>query len=98
MYKGFGSHQDLAWVTENVVYGLFLSDTSVLSAADTKLVVFPALLCTGKKLLAEAHMRGALELGMSVEDVEGVRAICELLAGWKSVDGRGLKRAKDVRR
>lgn len=31
MYEGFGSHQDLAWVTENIVYGLFLSDTTILT-------------------------------------------------------------------
>lgn len=93
MYASFGSHRDLAWVTENIVYGLFLSDTSVLSAADTELVVFSALLCTGRNPLAEAHMRGALGLGMSVEDVDGVQAICAMLSGWKSTE-MGLKRAR----
>ena len=89
MYSSFVSHPDLQWVTENVVYGLFLSDTTVLDEKGTELVVLSAMLCTGRKPLAETHMASALGQGFAVEEVESMHAICEMLAGWKSVDERG---------
>lgn len=53
-------------------------------------MVLPAMLGTAGKPLAEAHMAGALRQSFAVEKVESMHAICEMLAGWKSVDEGGL--------
>ncbi|PGH18695.1 hypothetical protein AJ80_04348 [Polytolypa hystricis UAMH7299] len=98
IFASWGSYgPDFAWMEKSVIYGLFLSDHSVLSAMETQLVTLSSIMCQGWPGPTLWHLRGTRRLGRSVEDVERIQLAIERVAVWcgKSVDG--WPRVKDVK-
>lgn len=59
IFKGFGSHRaDVVHMEVVHVYGLYLSDHTVLNAIESEVVVLTAILCTGLKSPGLWHVRG----------------------------------------
>ena len=59
IFKGFGTHKaDIVHVEVAHVYGLYLSDHSVLNAIESEVVVLTAILCTGLRSPGLWHLRG----------------------------------------
>lgn len=77
----FDAHKDFRWISEEVTYGLYLSDRQVLDDWDTEVVVLAGIMVQNLRLETRWHVRGALRVGMGKEDVraimEGVRAVGE---------------------
>ncbi|KAI9720180.1 MAG: hypothetical protein M1812_002998 [Candelaria pacifica] len=97
IFNSFGSHaNDFEWLEKNIIYGLFLSDNSVLSDVETQLVTVPAMLCQGLKGPTMWHLRGTRRLGVSEEDVEGVQVAVEMVAKWAGRSTEGWARVKDI--
>lgn len=69
----FSAHQDFTWVEEDIVYGLFLSDHTILNAIETELVVLPGIMIQNLPLETAWHFRGARRVGISKDDVELVQ-------------------------
>jgi alkylhydroperoxidase/carboxymuconolactone decarboxylase family protein YurZ len=66
--------EDLGLIAR-LVYGYILSNTSVLSAAETSFVLIAALIPQDVNPQLKGHLRGALNGGASVEQVKGVRSL-----------------------
>lgn len=66
----FAAHKDFTWVEEEIVYGLFLSDHTILNAIETELVVMPAIMIQNLPLETAWHFRGTRRVGVSKDDVE----------------------------
>jgi hypothetical protein len=59
IFAGFGAHKaDVAHMELAHVYGLYLSDHSVLTAIESEVVVLTAILCTGLRSPGLWHVRG----------------------------------------
>lgn len=69
----FSAHKDFTWVEEDIIYGLFLSDHSILNAIETELVVLPAIMIQNLPLETAWHFRGARRVGISKDNVELVQ-------------------------
>lgn len=78
----FDAHRDFRWISEEITYGLYLSDRRVLDDWDTEVVVLAGIMIQNLKLETKWHIRGALRVGMSKEDVgaimECVRKVAEV--------------------
>lgn len=74
---------DLAWISTEISYGLFLSDHSILGPVETELVVLAGIMIQNLPLETAWHLRGMRRVGVSHEDVELVhQCVCFLV--WYS--------------
>jgi hypothetical protein len=92
-------HQiDVEWLEINVVYGLFLSDFSVLSDVEVEIGVLAAIMTQDIAGPTYWHIRGTQRLGVSKDDTDIILNAVKKCAAWA---GRELKEtgnltAKDV--
>lgn len=77
----FDAHRDFRWISEEITYGLYLSDRQVLDDWDTEVVVLAGIMIQNLRLETKWHIRGALRIGLSKDDViavvEAVRKVAE---------------------
>ncbi len=98
IFSTWGSHKpDFEWLEKMVIYGLFLSDHTVLCPIESELVVLSAIMCQGLKGPTTWHLRGLRRLGVSAEDVEEVQSAVVLAASWSGMDTKHWPRLKDVK-
>lgn len=82
-------HQaDIEWLEMRVIYGLFLSDTSLLSAVESEMVVTPGIMAQDVLGPTFWHVRGLQRLGVSEADADVVLETVKRCAAWA---GRELK-------
>ena len=63
IFSGFGTHgKDIEHMEVGVVYGLYLSDHSVLNAIEAEVVVLAGILCSGLRSPSLWHLRGLSRL------------------------------------
>lgn len=74
---------DIGWLSNNVTYGLFLADHRILDIKETLLLTLPAVLGSGMQGPSERNVKAALRLGFSLEEVEAVQRVVDVLFGWK---------------
>lgn len=87
IFSTWGSHRrTFEWVEKNVIYGLFLSDHSVLSPVESELVIIPGIMAQGLAAPAVWHLRGMRRLGVPREDVQGVVDCVKRVAQLLGVD------------
>lgn len=89
----FDAHKDFRWISEEITYGLYLSDRQVLDDWDTEVVVLAGIMIQNLKLETKWHIRGALRVGMSKQDV---RAIMGCVRQVAEVTGVRLNRIPAV--
>ncbi|KAK7976543.1 hypothetical protein PG989_015006 [Apiospora arundinis] len=79
----FDDHKDFAWLSQNITYGLYLSDRQVLDDLGTEVIVLSAIMIQNLPKETRWHIRGIRRLGVSVEDVKvvwnAVQAIAQFL-------------------
>ena len=61
-----------AWVTENIVYGLFLSDHTILDQVETEIVVLSGIMSQNLHAETSWHLRGMRRIGMTRDAVEKI--------------------------
>jgi hypothetical protein len=82
-------HQaDVEWLEMRVVYGLFLSDLSVMTGVESEMVVLPAIMAQDILGPTIWHTRGLQRLGVSKADTNAVLEVVKGCAAWA---GRELK-------
>ncbi|MCJ1366872.1 hypothetical protein MMC16_006003 [Acarospora aff. strigata] len=97
IFSTWGCHRtDFESLERMVIYGLFLSDHTVLSPVETEIVVLSAIMCQGLRGPTIWHLRGLRRLGISEVDVDGVQRAVELVASWLGRDVKGWPTVKDV--
>lgn len=77
----FGAHQDFAWLSSEITYGLFLSDRQVLNDVDTQMVVLPAIMMQNLPRETSWHIRGTRRIGVSKGDTEVIWECIQARAG-----------------
>jgi hypothetical protein len=82
-------HQaDVEWLEMRVVYGLFLSDLSVMTAVESEMVVLPAIMAQDILGPTIWHTRGLQRLGVSKVDTNIVLETVKQCSVWA---GRELR-------
>jgi hypothetical protein len=66
------AHRDFRWISEQITYGLYLSDHRILDGVDTELVVLPGLMLQNLRRETGWHLRGIRRIGVKGEDVERI--------------------------
>jgi hypothetical protein len=84
------------WMERAVIYGLFLSDHSVLSDVESELVILSSIMLQGLSAPTIWHLRGLRRLGVSEEDTELVQQAIEAVATWTGKSVEGWPRVKDI--
>lgn len=93
----WGSYgDDFMWMERAVIYGLFLSDHSVLSDVESELVILSSIMIQGLSAPTMWHLRGLRRLGISEEDTELVQQAIEAVATWAGKSVQGWPRVKDI--
>lgn len=97
IFSTWGSHRpDFEYLEKDIIYGLFLSDHSILSAIEAELVILTAIMCQGLRAPTIWHLRGLRRLGVSAADVESVERSIEHIAKWAGRETEGWPRVDDV--
>ncbi|KAF9893215.1 hypothetical protein FE257_011638 [Aspergillus nanangensis] len=92
----FAAHKDFSWLSQDIAYGLFLSDRQVLDDVDTELVVLPAIMCQNLRTETHWHIRGTRRLGVPKEDVQVVWDCVQIVARFSGVTLDKVPTVEDV--
>ena len=93
----FGSHlQDIRWQQERIVYGIFLSDHSVLTDVETEMAVLSALMCGRNQRPKIWHLIGLRQLGPTFEDSQKMHEAMKMVARFCGVDTEGWPTPEEV--
>lgn len=97
IFDTWGAHtHEVQWLEKDIIYGVFLSDFSVLDPVETQMVVLPAIMCQGVRGATGWHLRATRRLGVSVESVGAVQRAVEVVARWAGRDVEGLIRVEEI--
>ncbi|KAK8069421.1 hypothetical protein PG994_006037 [Apiospora phragmitis] len=81
----FDDHKDFAWISQNITYGLYLSDRQVLDDLGTEVIVLAAIMIQNLPKETRWHIRGIRRLGVSVDDVKVVWNAVQTIAQFLGV-------------
>jgi hypothetical protein len=81
----FSAHRDFSWLSEEITYGLFLSDRMILDDLDTQLVVLPGIMSQNLPKETHWHIRGTRRIGVPKEEVEVIWDCVQLVAQFFDV-------------
>lgn len=88
---------DMSWLAENVIYGLFLSDESVMGGAETALMSYACMASMDLLGTSRRHLVGLRNHGVSEEDLLEVVECVKMLAMWAGKDVSEWVRVEDLR-
>ncbi|KAF2627183.1 hypothetical protein BU25DRAFT_411246 [Macroventuria anomochaeta] len=92
----FDAHKDFRWISEEITYGLYLSDRQVLDDWDTEVIVLAGIMIQNLKLETKWHIRGALRVGISKEDVEALMQCVRKVAEFTDVKLNRIPNVEEV--
>ncbi|CZR57335.1 uncharacterized protein PAC_07224 [Phialocephala subalpina] len=90
------AHKDFFWLSEEITYGLYLSDHTILGPIETELVVLAGIMIQNLPLETAWHLRGARRVGMCSEDVEVIQQCIELVANFSKLSLYKVPRVADI--
>lgn len=83
IFNSWGTHSaDFAAMEKSVLYGLFLSDDSILSSLEGEIVVWTSIVCQGLRAPSLWHLRGLRRLGVSREHAEKLVVAVKEIGRW----------------
>lgn len=92
----FAAHRDFSWLSEEITYGLFLSDRQVLDDVDTQLVVLPGIMSQNLPNETHWHIRGTRRLGLTKGEVQVVWDCVQLVARFFGVELNKVPTVEEV--
>lgn len=92
----FDAHKDFAWISQNITYGLYLSDRQVLDDLDTEIVVLASIMIQNLKKETHWHIRGIRRLGVPTEDVQVIWDSVQVVASFLGINLHRIPRIEDV--
>lgn len=81
----FNAHKDFKWLSEEITYGLYLSDRQILDDVDTQLIVLPGIMSQNLPNETHWHIRGTRRLGLPKEEVQVIWDCVQLVAQFFEV-------------
>lgn len=73
------AHRDFMWLSEEITYGLYLSDHTILDGVDTELVVLSGIMMQNAPRETGWHLRGTRRIDVSAADVETIQQCVSVL-------------------
>lgn len=86
------AYPDLDWFVQNFEYGPLLAHTSVLGPKETSLVIIAALIPQDVIPQLKGHLKGALNNGATVAEVNELRDMVIQLCSWYGVTLREVSK------
>ena len=83
MWNSWG--KDFEWLTKDIVYGMFYADDTVLDNVETELINYTAIVSLGLKVTVHNHLGGLMNMGLTLEEIEGVTKCGRLIAEWAGI-------------
>ena len=80
---------DISWTADNVIYGLFLSDESVINRQETTLMSYSSMACNDLLGTSRRHLVGLLNHGATEDDCTKVINCVKMIADWAGKDTSG---------
>ncbi|SMQ55559.1 unnamed protein product [Zymoseptoria tritici ST99CH_3D1] len=90
------AHKDFMWISEEITYGLYLSDHSIIGPVETELVVLTGIMMQNLVRETGWHLRGIRRIGVSMEDVEVVQQCIERVAAFCGLALNRVPRVADI--
>lgn len=87
---------DFTWASDNIIYGMFLSDESVINRQETSLMTFSCMCCMGLQGTSKRHLIGLRNHGVSDEDISAVISSAKRIAEWAGQDTSEWVTVKDL--
>lgn len=87
---------DFTWASDNIIYGMFLSDESVINRQETSLMTFSCMCCMGLQGTSKRHLIGLRNHGVSDEDISTVISSAKRIAEWAGQDTSEWVTVKDL--
>jgi len=78
----WGSHREIAWISTDISYGLFLADHKILDIVETELVTMPAVMCQNLAKPTSWHLQACRNVGMSNQDIKAIQDVVDMVAGF----------------
>ncbi|OQN96882.1 hypothetical protein B0A48_17436 [Cryoendolithus antarcticus] len=94
--RTLSAHKDFEWLSEEITYGLYLSDHTILDGVDTELVVLSGIMMQNLRRETGWHLRGTRRIGVSQVDVEVVQQCIERIATFCGLHLTRVPRVKDI--
>ncbi|KAK6433987.1 hypothetical protein LTR95_009827 [Oleoguttula sp. CCFEE 5521] len=94
--RTLAAHKDFEWLSEEITYGLYLSDHSILDGVDTELVVLSGIMMQNLRRETGWHLRGIRRIGVSQKDVERIHQCIELVAAFCGLALTKVPRVADI--
>ncbi|KAJ6014750.1 hypothetical protein N7540_009341 [Penicillium herquei] len=73
---------DFTWASDNIIYGMFLSDESVINHQETSLMTMPSMACMGLQGTSKRHLIGLRNHGISDDDLTKIILSGKMIAEW----------------
>ncbi|KAJ5288939.1 hypothetical protein N7478_001969 [Penicillium angulare] len=77
---------DFTWASDNIIYGMFLSDESIINRVETSLMAISCMQCMGLQGTSKRHLNGLKNHGVSDEDIGAVISSARRIADWAGLD------------
>ena len=87
---------DFVWLAENIIYGMFLSEDSILTTIETGLMSYAAISAQDLPGPTKRHMKGLRRFGVSREELRAVVECAKLMMAWVGRDLEDWIEVKDI--
>jgi hypothetical protein len=92
----FSGHKDFVWISENITYGLYLSDMRILGDIETELVVLSGIMSQNLGRETGWHIAGIRRVGVSKDDAQVVWDTIKMVATHFEADLNRVPAVSDV--
>lgn len=97
IFATWGSHQDdFEWLEKSIIYGLFLSDHTLLSELESEIVILTSIMCQGLRAPTIWHLRGLRRLGVDDGVIDEITDVIHMIARYCGKDPSGWALIRDV--
>ena len=87
---------DFVWLAENYLYGMFLSDDSVLTPVETGLISYTTMVCQELTGPATRHLNGLRRYGVSDEELTAIVQCVMTMMKWAGKDASRIVTLADI--
>ncbi|KAJ5220241.1 hypothetical protein N7468_009445 [Penicillium chermesinum] len=88
---------DFTWASDNIIYGMFLSDESVINRPETSIMSYSCMACMGLEGTSRRHLAGLRNHGANDDELNAVTTCVKKIATWAGIDSSAWITAKDLK-
>ena len=73
---------DFTWASDNIIYGMFLSDETIINRMETCLLTYSCMACMGLQGTSKRHLAGLQKHGVGDDDLNAIIRTTKMIAQW----------------